>query len=155
VRVTSGEDTTRAAILEAGFDPQREVVVERGAEGTDALAPLGAPEELSGAGSSGRVSVADRSNASVAIRAELVRPGLVVLNDSWAPGWSVQVDGRDAAPVRVNDVMRGVAVGAGTHEVAWSYRVPGLRAGAAMSAVALLMLCALAAVLIARRRTRI
>jgi hypothetical protein len=154
VRVTSGEDETRAVILEAGFDPRREVVVERGAEGTDALRALGTPDELSGAASSGRVSVADRSNASVAIRAELEQPGVVVLNDAWAPGWSVQVDGRDAAPVRVNDVMRGVAVGAGTHEVRWSYRVPGLRAGTALSAVALLVLCGLAGTLVARRRTR-
>jgi hypothetical protein len=144
VRVTGGEDETRAVLLEQHFDARREAVVERGAEGTDA--PAGA------AGSSGRVSVTDRSNASVAIRAQLSRPGLVVLNDTLAPGWRVQVDGHDASPVRVNDIMRGVAVGAGTHEVLWSYRVPGLRAGAALSLAALLLLTGLAGVLLVRQR---
>ncbi len=151
MRVTSGEDETRTVLLEAGFDARSEAVVERGPEGTDALTAIGPPEQLVD-GSSGRVSVTDRSNASVAIRAQLSRPGLVVLNDSFAPGWSVQVDGRDAEPVRVNDVMRGVAVGAGAHEVTWTYRVPGLRAGAALSAVALLVLLSLSAMLLARRR---
>jgi hypothetical protein len=155
VRVTSGEAETQAVLLEPRFDARREAVVERGADGTDALAAaLGPPERVS-AGSSGRVAVSDRSNASVAIRAQLSRSGLVVLNDSFAPGWSVQVDGHDASPVRVNDVMRGVAVGAGTHEVVWSYRVPGLRAGAALSAAALLLLAGLAGALLVRRRAHV
>lgn len=146
VRVTSGEAQTQTVLLEEGFDPRREAIVERGAEGTDALAGA--------AGSAGRVTVTDRSNASVAIRARLSRPGLVVLNDGFAPGWSVQVDGRDATPVRVNDAMRGVAVGAGAHEVTWTYRVPGLRAGAALTAIALLVCAGLAGVLLVRRRAR-
>lgn len=154
VRVVADEAAALEAIAEPSFDPRREIVVERGAEGTEALAALGAPEALAGTRSSGTVTVTDRSNASVAIRAQLDRPGVVVLNDSWAPGWSVQVDGREAEPVRVNDVMRGVAVGAGDHEIVWRYRVPGLRAGAAISAAALLVLAGLGAALVARRRTR-
>jgi uncharacterized membrane protein YfhO len=150
VRVVSGEGETRAALVEERFDPRREVVVERGAEGTDAMDTLGAAA-AAGATSSGRVSVSDRSSADVAIRARLARPGLVVLNDAWAPGWTVRVDGRDAEPVRVNDVMRGVAVDAGTHEVQWSYRVPGLRAGVLLSLLGLL-LCAGAAVALRRAR---
>jgi hypothetical protein len=150
VHVVAGEDQARAALVEERFDPRREVVVEQGTEGTDALGALG-DSAAAGATSSGRVSVSDRSNASVAIRAELARPGLVVLNDAWAPGWSVQVDGRDAAPVRVNDVMRGVAVGAGRHEVEWRYRVPGLRAGVALSLLGLLLCAGLA---VAMRRGR-
>ena len=146
VRVSSGEAETQALLLEDGFDPRREAIVERGAEGTDAL--------VGARGATGHVSVIDRSNASVAIHAQLSRPGLVVLNDSFAPGWSVRVDGRDAAPVRVNDVMRGVAVGAGTHAVTWTYRVPGLRVGAALSLLALLVFAGGAGVLFVRRRAQ-
>ncbi len=36
--------------------------------------------------------------------------------------------------------MRGVVVGPGRHTVVWSYAVPGLRAGAAVSALALVAL---------------
>ncbi|MFL5818521.1 MAG: hypothetical protein ACJ76L_13090 [Conexibacter sp.] len=152
VRVVADEGEARAALVERRFDPRREAVVERGAEGTDAMGPLGA-SVAAGATSSGRVSMTDESNASVAIHARLTRPGLVVLNDAWAPGQSVQVDGRDAEPVRVNDVMRGVAVGAGTHHVEWRYRVPGLRAGVLLSLLGLL-LCAGVAVVMRRGRER-
>jgi uncharacterized membrane protein YfhO len=116
------------------------------------MGALGGAAAASCASSSGRVSVSDKSNATVAIHAQLTRPGLVVLNDAWAPGLSVQVDGHDAAPVRVNDVMRGVAVGAGAHEVVWHYRVPGLRAGVLVSLLGLLV-CAGVALAIRRRRT--
>jgi hypothetical protein len=152
VRVVAGENEARAALVEERFDPRREVVVERGAEGTDAMGVLGA-SAAAHASSSGRVSVTDESNASVAIHAQLTRPGLVVLNEAWADGQSVQVDGHDAEPVRVNDVMRGVAVGAGSHEVEWRYRVPGLRAGVLLSLFGLL-LCAGLAVALRRGRVR-
>jgi hypothetical protein len=147
VRVVSDENAARALLADPAFDPRREVVVERGSE--SAVGGLAA-----GAGSSGgRVTVSDRSNADVTMHATLARRGLVVLNDAWAPGWSVQVDGRSAAPVRVNDVMRGVVVPAGSHRVEWSYRVPGLLAGALLSLLAVLAgLGAAGWVLVVQRR---
>jgi uncharacterized membrane protein YfhO len=80
--------------------------------------------------------------------------GLVVLDDTWGPGWSVRVDGREAQPLQANVVLRGVVVPAGEHELVWSYRVPGLRAGAALSAIGLLAMLAWAGALIARARRR-
>ncbi|HEX4806909.1 MAG TPA: hypothetical protein VFU94_13505 [Conexibacter sp.] len=135
VRVVEDEAAASALLAEPGFDLRREAVVER--------ADAGAVAGLAGGSSPGTVSVADRSNSDVAIRARLVRRGLVMLDDSWVPGWSVRVDGRAAQPVRVDDVMRGVVVPAGTHAVVWSYRVPGLRAGTALSVVGLLMMVGL------------
>jgi uncharacterized membrane protein YfhO len=84
------------------------------------------------------------------LRATLEHRGIVVLGDQLLDGWSVRVDGKPATPIHVNAVLRGVAVDAGTHEIEWSYRVPGLRAGVATSAAALVLLIATA--LVARRR---
>jgi hypothetical protein len=137
VREVPDEASARALLADPSFDARHDAVVEQGAEGTAALGAAGA------AGSSGSVSVADASDAHVILHARLSRPGLVVLNDSWAPGWSVRVDGRAARAVRVDDVMRGVAVGAGSHVVEWRYAVPGLKAGLALSALALLAAVAL------------
>ena len=64
------------------------------------------------------------------LRASLDRRGLVVLDDDFTDGWSVRVDGRPAHALHVDDVMRGVVVGPGRHEIVWSYAVPGLAAGA-------------------------
>ena len=47
---------------------------------------------------------------------------LVVLMDTWAPGWTVSVDGKPTQSIRVNGVLRGVEVPAGDHTVTWFYR---------------------------------
>lgn len=82
--------------------------------------------------------------ASVELRASMRQDGLLVLNDSLRDGWSVRVDGREAKPVRVNSVFRGVSVPSGQHRVEWSYRVPGLVAGAVISLGACLSWLAIA-----------
>jgi hypothetical protein len=140
VRVVADEEEARATLGNPSFDPRRDVVVERAEPEAAGLA---------GSGRSGSVRVEDPSNARVVLHATLPRRGLVVLNDSWAPGWTVKLDGRDATPVRVNDVMRGVVAPAGSHEVEWSYRVPGLRPGLLVSLVGLV---GLVAVLLVRWR---
>ena len=47
--------------------------------------------------------------------------GLLVLTDTWAPGWQVTVDGRPMPIHRVDGALRGVVVEPGTHEVVFRY----------------------------------
>lgn len=149
VRVVSGEDAARAVVAEAGFDPRRDAVVEGGSGATASAAPGAPTEPVAAAGS---VTATDRSGgAETVMHARLTRPGLVVLNDDWTPGWTVRIDGRAAQALRVNDVMRGVEVPAGLHVVEWSYRVPGLRMGTVLSLLALL---AAVGLLVGRRLMR-
>jgi len=143
--VVVGEAAEAGGVIASeGFDPRVEAVVERGELDTTGL-------ELAGGGSARVVS---ERNDKVRLRATLRRPGLVVLDDQMAPGWSVEVDGRPARPVRTDMVLRGVVVPAGTHEIVWRYRVPGLRAGAALSGVGLAAVLAWASVLVVRSRRR-
>ena len=81
---------------------------------------------------------------TVSLEVDSPAGGVVVLLDRMAPGWSVTVDGRDAPALHANFLYRGVAVAAGRHTVRWSYRTPGLAAGAAVSLLAWLALAALA-----------
>jgi hypothetical protein len=143
VRVTADMAATGRAVVEAGFEARREVAVERDQPGVAALS-----------GAHGSATVTDEQNARVTLDARLDRRGLVVLNDALMEGWSVRVDGRPAAPVYVNSVMRGVVVPAGEHEIVWRYAVPGLRLGALVSAVTAAVLAATAAALALRRRRR-
>lgn len=130
-----------AAVLAPAFDPRRDAVVRRVEVG--ASPPSGA---------AGSARVIAETNASVTLRATLARPGLVVLGDAWAPGWSVTVDGRPARPLQADVVMRGVAVAAGEHEIVWRYRVPGLATGALLSALGLAALLAWTGLLVRRAR---
>jgi hypothetical protein len=137
IRHVSGESQALDAMYAPDFVPRDEVVVEGGDP------PV----------ATGRVAIIHDGNARVDLRAELERGGLVVLNDQIDDGWSVKVDGREARKLRVNSVMRGVDVPAGTHVVSWSYRVPGLRAGAALSVLGILAIAALALWPSRRRRS--
>jgi hypothetical protein len=70
-------------------------------------------------------------------------PALLVLADTYAPGWSATVDGVAARIVPTNFLFRGVAVPAGTHRVRFVYRPWTIPAGQAMSVVGLLALALL------------
>ncbi|HXY54139.1 MAG TPA: YfhO family protein [Nitrospirota bacterium] len=54
---------------------------------------------------------------------------LLVLNDAYAPGWTVSVDGHASEILPANYLARGVWVEAGTHSVVFEYHTPLLRAG--------------------------
>jgi hypothetical protein len=69
---------------------------------------------------------------------------VLVLSDAWFPGWSVTVDGEDAALLRVDHALRGVALPAGDHTVEFRFQPRALVAGGLVTAVSLLMLVALA-----------
>jgi hypothetical protein len=69
---------------------------------------------------SGRISKLLPDRVIATIQADCAR--LVVLMDTWAPGWSVSVDGQPTLPIRVNGVLRGVEVPAGDHTIMWFYR---------------------------------
>jgi hypothetical protein len=131
------------AIMSADFDPRTDAVVEVGRARPTVPVP--------GAGS---VRVVRETPSTVELRARLRRAGLVVLNDRIEEGWEVSIDGRDARPIRTNSVFRGVEVPAGSHEVTWRYTVPGLREGAAISALGICGTLAWGLVLLRRRRAR-
>jgi hypothetical protein len=79
----------------------------------------------------------------VELIAELTRPGLVILADTFDPGWSLTIDGTPAPIFRTNRLMRGAAVKAGRHTLAYTYNPASFRLGAGMSIAGLLALIAL------------
>ena len=141
IEAVTTEESALAAISSPGFDPQRVALVE--------------PEPSSGVttpAGAGTVTIDRERGSSVSMSANMSRGGLVVLNDAWAKGWTVDVDGHPAQMLRVNDVMRGVDVPAGSHSITWHYEVPGLKLGAVVSGIALLLLLLLGAWPALRRR---
>jgi hypothetical protein len=58
----------------------------------------------------------------VLVRTECPLEGLLVLRDSWYPGWMAFIDGKRASVLRINGCFRGVVVPAGGHEVKFVYR---------------------------------
>jgi hypothetical protein len=145
VHAAASDQEELETIVTQEFDPGHDATVRRGELGGGSV-PAGAV--------GGSVRLVTDANARVVLRASLPRRGLVVLDDAWAPGWSVTVDGRPARALQANMVLRGVVVPAGEHAVEWRYRVPGLRAGVAISSVGVLVLLAWTGLALRGRRRR-
>ena len=64
---------------------------------------------------------------------------MLVLNDSWAPGWKAYVDDAAVPVWEVNYAFRGVELPPGKHTVRFAYRPTAALAGLAMGWGALLV----------------
>jgi uncharacterized membrane protein YfhO len=91
----------------------------------------------------------------VVLETDARAPGLAILTDSWFPGWTATVNGRDVPIERVDYLVRGVRVPAGRSRVVMRYEPASFTAGIAASGAGLaLMLGGLATLALRRRRFR-
>ncbi len=93
-------------------------------------------------GPSESVSVKKHEPQRVELLARLDRPGLVILADTYYPGWRLTIDGKSATIYRANRLMRAAAVPAGEHTLVYTYEPVSFRVGACLSAAGLIVLTA-------------
>jgi hypothetical protein len=139
-----GEAGTKQALLDALPEGGAVAVVERGA----LPAPLAEPP--AGALGERAAIVADEAER-VVVRAEVAAPALLVLLDTWYPGWTATIDGVPAPILRADHAFRGVPLEPGVHEVVFTYAPASVRIGVAASAGGVL---ALGLLLVWDRRSR-
>jgi hypothetical protein len=83
--------------------------------------------------------------ARVRLLTESEAPAVLVLTDTWYPGWRASLDGRPAPLWRADHAFRAVAVPAGRHEIEMRFRPRSVLVGAVVSAAAALVVVALVA----------
>ena len=140
----AGADAALRAVMEPGFEPLRSAVVEE---------PLrGLPRAE--ADPAGRARIVEYEPDRLLLESTSSRAGLLVLSDSWYPGWKARVEGRDERVERVDYVLRGVRVPAGRATVELRYEPLSWRLGwlLSLSALAALPAAALRARLRSGRR---
>jgi hypothetical protein len=103
--------------------------------------------ELERCGGSEEARIAEYGLNRVVVEARLACRGMLILTDTWFPGWRARVDGRPARIHEAYAAVRGVVVEAGAHRVEFVYRPSSVMAGGALTALA-----CLAAAVCARRR---
>jgi hypothetical protein len=123
---TAARDTVTAAT----FPARDAVVTERRLDGL--------AEGTAGARSAGDARIVRYGEERVSVDTESESDALLVLTDSWFPGWKAEVDGREARIERVDYLIRGVRVPAGAHRVEFRYEPASWRAGWIVSLLALL-----------------
>lgn len=82
--------------------------------------------------------IIDYQNQRIAIRATLTSPGVLIMADSFYPGWRAYVDGEEKEILRANLFFRGVLLPAGKHMVEFRYEPRSFTIGLIVSLTTLL-----------------
>jgi hypothetical protein len=134
-------DAVLPLLSDAKFDGAREIILE-GSEPLEPQRPLQATANIARYEDS-LVSIAVTSNDDA----------VLVLADSYYPGWHAYVDGREAKILRANFFSRGVHVRPGDHVVEFKYEPRSFRLGLLISLLTLLGTTAVSAFLLNRPGT--
>jgi hypothetical protein len=78
--------------------------------------------------------------ADISLRVDAVADGLLVLSEIYYPGWRASVDGLPAPVLRADGLLRGIPIPQGQHVVRVWYAPASVRAGLAISALALILI---------------
>ena len=115
--------------IAGGVDPHHVAFVSEGP-------PLGGDP----AAGAGRIRWLRGNNHSVRLEVDAPARSLLVLTDTWYPGWTVTVDGVPVPLERVNWHFKGVYLEPGGHHVRFEYRPRGLVPAAVVSVIGLFIL---------------
>lgn len=95
------------------------------------------------------VRLVEDEGSRVGVEVKLSCPGMVVVSDTYYPGWQAWVDGAAAPMYEVNGGMRGVVVRAGEHRLTMRYRPRVVYEGAALT------ICGIAGAIVLARSKRL
>lgn len=127
--VVSGAERSLESVTQDGFDFRGTAVLE--------ARPSGWVEPLDAPAIPAAVQIVDYEPNRVRLRVETSADGLLLLTDTYMPGWVARVDGRQT-PVYVADhAFRAVVVPAGAHGVEFEYSPLSFSVGAAASLLTL------------------
>jgi membrane protein YfhO len=99
------------------------------------------------------IQFSSRNPQSYALQAQLACDGMLIVGESYTPGWKATIDGKPAEIRQVYGALRGVVVPQGTHSIRMKYRPRSVIFGAALTLTGVLGICILG--LLERRRSRV
>jgi hypothetical protein len=122
-----GEQPTEL-LLSAAFDPTKEVILEDVPEGFRAADLMDAA-----------VTIDKYVMNEVQIRVRSSADGILVLSDTYYPGWKAEVDGKESPILKANLCQRAVVVPAGEHHVRFVFASASIRVGFLVTLVSSLL----------------
>ncbi len=110
------------------------------------------PPALEGCAGADTVSVRSHTPGRVVLDVTMACRGMVILTDTYAPGWTATVDQQETPIYEAYTLVRGVVVPPGVHTVNFVYRPSSVLLGAGLTGSAMLGALSLALMLWRRRR---
>ncbi|MEE9543940.1 MAG: hypothetical protein V3V95_09205, partial [Thermodesulfobacteriota bacterium] len=134
LRYAGTSEEAQAIVFEESFYPSRSAVVEDYKavelfEGVDIKKP-----------GNESVEITVYTPVRVEIEANLNRTGLIILSDTFYPGWRVSVNGEESEALRVDGTLRGVVAKRGRNMIVWEYRPASFRWGLRVFGFSILVL---------------
>jgi hypothetical protein len=118
---------------------EADVLARMGATGLRSKVFLaGALPPLESCNSGDEVRVTNREDNRIELDARMACRGMVILSETFFPGWQATIDGRDAKIYEADATLRGVVVESGTHRIQMRYRPITVYAGAVLTTLGLL-----------------
>ena len=144
-RVAPEVVSAASVMTEEDFAPLRECVVLPQGDSLNYLAVAlpegrGGREAPADGAAPGTCTVETDAAECVSVKVDTPQPAILVLADSAASGWRARVNGTGTPLLKVNGLFRGVVVPSGASTVTFVYRPAPFYAGAAVSALALVIL---------------
>ena len=128
--VSKGEDA-KALLANSQFDPMQSAVLEKD-DLTSVPAILNTTQPLPCTSA----TITNYASDKIRITCEPNREALLVLNDTYYPGWTAKVDGKPVQILKANYCFRGVLLQAGKHTVDFNYDPLSFRLGVWLAAIA-------------------
>jgi len=117
------------------FDPGGIVLLEEEpkSNGKDRPVALQGSPSQTPLGPESSVEIVSESNNRLTLSVKAGKDGLLVMNDTYFPGWNAYVDGRKEKIYRADYTFRAVPVHAGNHQVLFVYDPFSFKLGASMT----------------------
>jgi hypothetical protein len=104
---------------------------------------IGAAPTLDSCGGGDHVRSLAHGQSVVAVKVQMACRGMLILADTFTPGWTATVDGHPAAIYQTYGAVRGVVVPAGDHRVDFRYRPMSVFLGLGLTALGTMLLAAM------------
>lgn len=137
-RIVQGPEGAKAVLFSNDFDPSRQAILYKNPD-----------MKLTGDSLFSNVSIEQYSANEVVIQTKADHNALLVLSDTYYPGWKAYVDGEQKEIFQTNVCQRAVEVPSGEHVVRFEFESPTVKAGFEITLASLLITVGL---LIASRR---
>jgi hypothetical protein len=134
------------------FRPGGEVLIEEYPKWTNLPVPVSPFTKGGGGVSGGEVEILSESNNGLTLQVKVAGDNLLVLSDTYYPGWKAFVNGKKTKIHRANYNFRAIPLPAGTHRVEFVYDPISFKLGAGVTLLGILSCIGIGWV--ARRRAR-
>jgi hypothetical protein len=135
-RVVRDNREAAAALLQPGFDPNQEILLQDGA----GAGASNADSPGTVIDTKGDATIVEETSRYLRLNVSAPRGGFLLLSDTYYPGWHAKVDGVETSIFRANISVRAVQLPPGARTVEFRYDASPFWKGLTITAVAVFLL---------------